>query len=52
MQFHLYFDEQSIGTMWCMMTACSATIRIPEDATPGDHRLSAEGGSSITVIVE
>ena len=51
-QFHLYFDEQLIGTIWCMMNACSATARIPEDATLGDHRLSAEGGSSITVVVE
>ena len=51
-QFHLYFDEQLIGTIWCMMNACRATARIPEDATPGEHKLSAEGGSSITVTVE
>ena len=51
-QFHLYFDEQLIGTIWCMMNACRATARIPEDATPGEHKFSAEGGSSITVTVE
>ncbi len=33
-QFHLYFDEQLIGTIRCMMNACRATARIPEDATP------------------
>ena len=51
-QFHLYFDEQLIGTIGCMMNACRAKARIPEDATPGEHKLSAEGGSSITVTVE
>ena len=51
-QFHLYFDEQLIGTIRCMMNACRAAARIPEDATPGEHKLSAEGGSSITVTVE
>ena len=38
-QFHLYFDEQLIGTIGCMMNACRATARIPEDATPGEHKL-------------
>lgn len=51
--FELLFDGQPIGTIGCYVNRCEATISIPADSKPGEHRFSVEGGASITIeIVE
>lgn len=49
--FDLLFDEEIIGELSCYVNACFADISVPEDASMGEHTISTEGGSSLTVLV-
>lgn len=49
--FVLYFDRTTVGTLNCAADRCAADFLIPADATPGEHQVSTEGGSSLALNV-
>lgn len=49
--FRLYFDGEQAGDMECSDDVCTGTARFPDDATPGTHHVSVDGGSRIEVAV-
>ena len=44
--FALFFDGQPVGSVDCFVNTCRGTMTVPGDATPGNHQISVEGGSS------
>ena len=49
--FPLLLDGEPVGTLTCYAGGCRATLDLPADLSPGAHRLSVEGGSSLDLIV-
>jgi len=49
--FALYLDEQEIGTLNCYVNYCQGNITLADNTTPGNHYLSVEGGSTLTMTV-
>ena len=49
--FRLFFDGQPIGSIVCSIGRCDGTLYVPDDARPGSHQISAEGGSSLSLTV-
>jgi hypothetical protein len=47
--FQLYFDDEPAGTIQCYVNTCRGTIVIPAGTSPGAHKLSVEGGSSVVI---
>jgi hypothetical protein len=41
----------SAGSLECYANTCLATLALPDDAAPGEHTLSVEGGSSLNIQV-
>jgi hypothetical protein len=50
--FQLFLDNEAIGEIGCYVNRCEAELTLPIDLEPGQHELSVEGGSSITIFVE
>lgn len=49
--FPVFLAGQPIGTINCFVNTCLGTVTIPQDTPPGNHQVSVEGGSSLTVTV-
>jgi hypothetical protein len=49
--FALSFDGRPVGSINCYAHTCLATLTLPADATPGQHTLSVEGGSTLEIEV-
>ena len=49
--FNLYLDSVQRGQIDCYVNRCEATLTVPSDATPGDHVVSTDGGSKLTLKV-
>jgi hypothetical protein len=47
--FPIYFDNKPIGSISCYVNHCEGKISIPQDAMPGAHQISVEGGSHISL---
>lgn len=49
--FTLFFDGEPIGSIVCFIGRCEGTLNVPDDAQPGSHQISVEGGSSRSLRV-
>ena len=49
--FALFFDGEPIGSIDCYVNTCRGTMIVPEEALPGNHQISVEGGSSRSVTI-
>ncbi len=49
--FTLFFDGEAIGSVVCFIGRCDGTLNVPENAQPGSHQISVEGGSSRSLTV-
>jgi hypothetical protein len=49
--FELYFDDELVGSINCMVNHCEVDFTIPLEAFPGNHTISLEGGSSLDFLV-
>ena len=49
--FTLFFDGEPIGSIVCFIGRCEGTLTVPNDAQPGSHQISVEGGSSRSLTV-
>jgi hypothetical protein len=47
----LRFDGREVGGISCYTNHCQTTFPVPLDATPGEHVIEAEGGSSLVLTV-
>lgn len=51
--FAVYFNQDQVGMLSCMVNYCEVLLKVPEDIQPGTHIISTEGGSQIEIeIVE
>ena len=49
--FDVFFDSELAGSVTCYANHCQGEIGVPETAIPGEHAITVEGGSVITVNV-
>jgi hypothetical protein len=49
--FELYFDDELVGSINCMVNHCEVDFTIPLEALPGNHTISIEGGSNLDFLV-
>ena len=49
--FDVFFDSELAGSVTCYANHCQGEIGVPETAIPGEHAITVEGGSGITVNV-
>jgi len=49
--FTLFFDGEPNGSIVCFIGRCEGTLDVPNDAQPGSHQISVEGGSSRSLTV-
>ena len=49
--FELYLDGRPVGSIQCYVNVCNGALVLPLSTGPGDHEISAEGGSSQTLKV-
>lgn len=50
--FPLTFDGAPFGTISCHVSGCDASVVIPLNTPPGNHRIGVEGGSTIDIQVQ
>jgi hypothetical protein len=51
--FAVYFNQDQVGMLSCMVNYCEVILKVPEDIQSGTHIISTEGGSQIEIeIVE
>ncbi len=49
--FDVFFDSELAGSVTCYANHCRGKIGVPETAMLGEHAITVEGGSGITVNV-
>ena len=49
--FDVFFDGELAGSVTCYANHCQGEIGVPETAILGEHTITVEGGSGITVNV-
>lgn len=49
--FQLFLDDKAFGQIGCYVNHCEVELTLPDDLPPGEHTLSAEGGSQIVFQV-
>jgi hypothetical protein len=49
--FELFLDGNHLGTLACYLNHCLADLSLPAGLAPGEHTLSVEGGSSLTIEI-
>ena len=49
--FDVFFDSELAGSVTCFANHCQGEIGVPETAIPGEHAITVEGGSGVTVNV-
>ena len=49
--FDLYFDGESAGSIGCYFNLCQGSLNVPAGVSPGSHKISVEGGSSIQLSI-
>ena len=49
--FPVFLADETIGSIKCFVNTCRGTVTIPQETLPGNHQISVEGGSSLTLTV-
>lgn len=49
--FTVYFNQDQVGMLSCMVNHCEGMILLPEDLQPGVYKISTEGGSQIEIEI-
>lgn len=49
--FHLYLDGEPVSKINCYVNHCEGDLTVPNTTLPGEHAISVEGGSGISVVV-
>jgi hypothetical protein len=49
--FNLFWDDELTGELSCYAGMCFAEFVVPDSAGAGEHLVSTEGGSSLTLTV-
>lgn len=49
--FTIFFDGQPAGSVNCYINTCKGTLTVPNEAAPGSHEVSVEGGSKLDLTV-
>ncbi len=50
--FDLYFDGDVVGRFSCYVNRCEGTLTVPDDAVPGRHAITTEGGSTLRLEIK